>query len=188
MTNLSKTRFLALTVVCAGLNLGIGFVVATLKLPFYLDSIGTVLATTLGGVWAGIACGLLAVLVGSAYTPTLWAYAGTAVVIAVYVALARRAAYLQRLLPTVLLGLGLGVVTAIASAPVTAYLWKGVSLSGADALTTFFSATGKTLIDSVLLGGLSTDPVDKLVTSLVVFALLRQVPRNWLDQKPTARK
>lgn len=183
MTELSKTRFLALVVVCAGLNLGIGFVVATLKLPFYLDSIGTVLATVLGGIWAGIACGLLAVLVGSAYTPTLWAYGGTAIVIAAYVSLARRIGYLSSWLPTILLGLGLGVVTAIASAPVTTYIWKGVSISGADALTSFFSATGRTLLDSVLLGGLSSDPIDKLITSLVALSILRGVPKKWHEVK-----
>jgi energy-coupling factor transport system substrate-specific component len=183
MTDLSKTRFLAIVVVCAGLNLGIGFVVATLKLPFYLDSIGTVLATMIGGIWVGIACGLLSVLVGSAYTPTLWAYGGTAIVIAVYVSVVRRAGYLRSWIPTILFGLGLGVITAITSAPVTTYVWKGVSISGADALTSFFSATGKTLLDSVLLGGLSSDPIDKLITSLVAFSILRGVPKKWFERK-----
>ena len=188
MTSVAKTKFLALIVVCAGLNLGIGFIVSTVKLPFYLDSVGTVLATMLGGVWAGIACGLLAVLIGSAYTPTLWAYAGTAVAIAVYVSVVSHAGYLRRLLPTILLGLGMGVITAIVSAPVTTYLWKGVSLSGADALTAFFSATGETLVNSVVLGGLSTDPIDKLVTSLVAFTLLRRIPQKWFDQSPMVKK
>src|SRR5579862_1655563 len=35
--SMSKTRFLALVVVCAALNIGIGSTVATLKLPFFLD-------------------------------------------------------------------------------------------------------------------------------------------------------
>jgi len=185
MTTLSRTKFLALVVVCACLNLGTGFVVATIRLPFYLDSIGTVLATMLGGVWAGIACGLLSVLVGTAYTPTLWAYAGTTVAIAGYVAAVRRVGYLQRLIPTVFLGLGLGVVSAIVSAPVTTFVWKGVSFSGADAITAFFSATGETLLNSVVLGGIATDPVDKLVTSLVVLAVLRRLPKKWFE-KPQA--
>jgi len=172
MKHLSEWRFVALIVVCIGVNLGIGFVVTAVKLPFYLDSIGTVLATGLGGLWAGMACGLLSMIVGSTYTPTLWAYAGTVVAIALYVWLVLPFGYLSRLLPTLLFGLGLGVVCAIASAPVTAYVWKGVSWSGADALTAFFSAQGQTLLISVLLGALVTDPVDKLLTSLVAFAAL----------------
>jgi energy-coupling factor transport system substrate-specific component len=177
------SKFLALVVVGAGLNLGIGFIVATIKLPFYLDSIGTVLATALGGVWAGVFCGLLAVIAGSAYTPTLWAYAGTAIIIAAYVSVVRRVGYLDRILPTLVGGFGLGIVTAITSAPVTTYIWKGVSLSGADALTSFFSATGQTLFDSVIFGGLSTDPIDKVITSIVAFSLLRRIPKHWFLKK-----
>ncbi len=71
MKHLSKRLLLARIVICVGLNLGIGFIVATMKLPFYLDSVGTVLATALGGLWSGIICGLLSVIIGSAYTPTL---------------------------------------------------------------------------------------------------------------------
>lgn len=169
---------LALVVVCAALNLGLGFLVAAVKLPFYLDSIGTVLATAIGGLPIGVATGLLSVVVGSTYTPTLWAYAGTAVAVAIYVSAVRRLGYLDSWLPTFFGGLGLGVLSAILSAPVTAYLWGGVSLAGADFVTAYFKAVGQTLLDSVILGGLATDPVDKIVTSLVAFAVLQRVPSS----------
>ncbi len=185
MKHLSKRRLLALIVICVGLNLGIGFIVATMKLPFYLDSIGTVLAMALGGLWSGIACGLLSVIVGSVYTPTLWAYAGTMLVIALYVVLARPLGYLGRLLPTALFGVGLGVVCAIISAPVTTYIWKGVSLFGTDPVTAFFMAKTGSLLIGVLLGGLVIDPMDKLLTSLVAFFLLRSIPARILTKSTT---
>jgi energy-coupling factor transport system substrate-specific component len=178
MKHVSKWRPLILLVVCVAFNLGIGFIVATMKAPLYLDSIGTVLAAALGGLWAGIACGVISVIVGSVYTPTLWAYAGTMVAIALYVTLVRPFGYLTRLLPTALFGIGLGVVCVIVSSPVTTYIWKGASLSGADAVTTFFSAKGATLLVSVILTGLAVDPIDKLVTSLIAFAIIGRVPRN----------
>jgi energy-coupling factor transport system substrate-specific component len=175
----SKTRFIALVAICVCLNLGLGFLVSVLRLPLYLDSIGTVLATALGGLWTGILSGVLSVIIGSAYTPTLWAYAGTMSAIAVYASFGRPFGYLTKPLPTVVFGVGLGVVCAVISAPVTAYVWKGVSLSGTDAVTTFFSAKGGSLLMGVILGGLVTDPIDKLVTSFVVFALLRAVPAQF---------
>jgi energy-coupling factor transport system substrate-specific component len=178
MNHLSKPRLLALAVVCVALNLGIGFIVTTIKAPLYLDSIGSVLATALGGLWVGIACGVLSVIIASAYIPTLWAYAGTMIVIAVYVSLVRPFGYLSRLLPTALFGIVLGVVCAVVSSPVTTYLWKGMSLSGADAVTTFFSAKGATLLVSVILTGLAVDPIDKLVTSLIAFVIIGCGPRN----------
>ncbi len=174
MKHFFELRNLALVVICVALNLGIGLIVSKLKLPIYLDSIGTVLATGIGGLWAGIICGLVSVLVGSVFTPTLWAYAGTMIVIALYVALVRPFGYLTKFVPTALFGIGLGIVCAIVSAPVTTYIWNGVPLSGTDAVTAFFSMKGMTLLVSVILGNLATDPIDKLITSLVAFAIMTQ--------------
>lgn len=175
----STPEYLALIVVCISLNLGIGFIVSALKLPFYLDSIGTILATCLGGPLVGIATGVLSVLIGSIYTPTLWAYALTAVSIALFTWLAMRLGYQRTIIATIIGGLCLGVVSAIISAPITTYLFGGVSLAGADAVTAFFSAMGQTLLNSVILGGLATDPIDKLFTSIIVFILLKRIPRSW---------
>lgn len=178
-SNISQAKFLTLIVVCAAINLSIGFVVATLKLPFYLDSVGTVLATALGGFLPGMACGIVSVLIGSIYTPTLWAYMPTAITIAFCVSVFTRYGYLYKWLPTVIFSLLLGVASAIVSAPITTYVWKGVSFAGTDALTGFFSATGQTLLESVVLGGLSTDPIDKLFTSIIAFFILFRIPKTW---------
>lgn len=169
---------LALMAVSIALNLGVGFVVSAAKLPFYLDSIGTLLATALGGLSIGLVVGVLSVLIGSLYVPTLWAYAVTAIAIAIFTHLAMKQGFLRRLGPTVFWGLLLGVVTAICSAPVTTYVWKGVSLAGADAITAFLLATGQTILESVALSGLATDPLDKMVTGLIAMALLRRTPKS----------
>jgi energy-coupling factor transport system substrate-specific component len=182
MKHFFEWRNLALVLICIVLNLGIGLIVTTLKLPIYLDSVGTVLATALGGLWSGIICGILSVVVGSFFTPTLWAYAGTMVMIAIYVSVVRAFGYLNKLLPTALFGIGLGILCAIVSAPVTTYIWKGASLSGTDAVTAFFSAKGMTLLVSVILGNLATDPIDKLITSLVAFAIVLRVPGGLLAE------
>jgi energy-coupling factor transport system substrate-specific component len=186
MQQISGLRILVLVAVSVGLNLGIGFIVTAMKLPLYLDSVGTVVATAVGGLWSGLICGILSVIIGSAYTPTLWAYAGTMMMIAVYVSLVRPMGYLERLLPTVLLGIGLGVLCAVVSAPVTTYLWKGVSLSGTDSLTAFFSAKGMTLLVSVILANLATDPIDKLVTSLAALALLSRISSQFSPKSTMA--
>lgn len=169
---------LAVIAVCIAVNLGIGFVVSALKLPFFLDSIGTLLATAIGGLAVGMIVGVLTVLIGSLYIPTLWAYALTAIAIAVYTHWTMKAGFLRRLAPTALWGVGLGVVAAVFSAPVTAYVWKGVSLAGPDAIAAFLLATGNTILESVAAASLATDPIDKLVTALIAFALIRRLPSS----------
>jgi energy-coupling factor transport system substrate-specific component len=180
--SLSKTRFLALVVVCAALNIGIGSAVAALKLPFFLDSIGTLVATSLGGLGAGLVTALLGTTLGTAVAPSVWAYSGTAIAIALYARLLRPAGFLRKPLPTIFFGLLLGVVTAILSAPVTAFVFQGVTLSGADALVPFLVATGHQMLASTALSGLSNDPIDKLVTSLIAYALLSRVPSVWMAE------
>lgn len=173
---------------CASLNVGIGAIVGIVKLPIYLDSIGTFIAAALGGWLYGSIVGVLAVVIAAvAITPTAPAYAGTAIVIALCVSILVRYKFLKSLPITIVGGLIVGIFTAIVSAPVTTYLYGGVSLAGADALTAFFKAMGNTLIESVILGGLATDPIDKLVTSLIALSLLRALPKRLYQRFPNGK-
>src|SRR3972149_5871880 len=58
-----STSVLALMPVAIAINIAVGALVVTLKLPIYLDSIGTVLVGVLAGPWAGALTGLLANLI-----------------------------------------------------------------------------------------------------------------------------
>ena len=173
---LFTSKNLAIVVICIMLNLGIGFVVAAIKLPFYLDSIGTILATFLLGPVLGVIVGCATVLLGAIYTPTLPAYIGTAIVIVLYVNIAMKFGYLKKIIPTIIGGVLLGIISAIVSAPVTAFVYGGVSFAGADFITSFFRATGNSILESVIYGGLSSDPIDKLLTSVIVFLLIQRIP------------
>jgi len=58
-----STATLALMAVAIGINIAVGAIVVVLRLPIYLDSIGTVLVGVLAGPWAGALTGLLANLI-----------------------------------------------------------------------------------------------------------------------------
>ena len=88
---------------CAALNVGIGAIVGIVKLPIYLDSIGTFIAAALGGWLYGATVGIIAVLIAAvAITPTSPAYAGTAIVIAICVSILVRYRFLKSLLVTII--------------------------------------------------------------------------------------
>ena len=172
-----------LTITFALLNIVSATVVSFLKLPLYLDSVGTILGTYLLGLKYGIA---IAILTNTTLTfiasPTYFSYIGTAVIIAVIVHFLRRINYLKALIPTIIGGVIIGIVAAIVSAPVTAYLYGGVSLSGTDAFIVFFKQIGYNILQSVILGGLATDPVDKVVSSLIAYYILKNLPNNFLSK------
>ncbi len=60
-----STATLALIPVAIAINLAIGAVVVALRLPIYLDSVGTVLVGALAGPWAGALTGILSNLIWS---------------------------------------------------------------------------------------------------------------------------
>jgi energy-coupling factor transport system substrate-specific component len=170
---------------CAALNVGVGFLVQAVKLPIYLDSIGTIIATALLGITGGIAAGLTGIVFLALFTaPNAIAYSGTVVVIAIVAQGLMRIGYLRTWWATLLGGVAIGIAAAVVSAPVTTYLFGGVSLAGADAITAFIRATGATLQQSVLLGGLATDPVDKVLVSVLAMLMLRSLPANVRSRYP----
>ena len=60
-----STATLALMPVAIAINIAVGSIIVALRLPIYLDSIGTVLVGALAGPWAGALTGLLANLIWS---------------------------------------------------------------------------------------------------------------------------
>ena len=173
----------------AALNVSIGYFVNILKLPLYLDSIGTILISVLCGWRYGIVVGLSALIIMTlTAVPTVFAYAGTVIVIAFVSTAFARVGFLKSVKITVLGGLIIGLASAMASVPVTTFLYGGVSLAGSDAITTLFKATGMPVWKSVLFGSLVTDPIDKLVTSLICLTLVRSLPSHILERLSSNNK
>ena len=63
------TRTIVLIPIAIAINIAIGELVVRLKLPIYLDSIGTVLVGAIAGPWAGALTGALANLIWGLFNP-----------------------------------------------------------------------------------------------------------------------
>jgi uncharacterized membrane protein len=64
-----STRTLVLIPIAIAINIAIGELVVRLKLPVYLDSIGTVLVGAIAGPWAGALTGALTNLIWGLFNP-----------------------------------------------------------------------------------------------------------------------
>src|SRR5919197_331840 len=85
------TLALALIPRAVALNLALGAVVAALKLPIFLDSVGTILVAALAGPWAGVLTGAISdVVLGILSSPTFFAFIPVAAVIGALAGLAAR--------------------------------------------------------------------------------------------------
>lgn len=111
MARLSSTA-LALIPLAIAINIAIGQLVTVLKLPVYLDSIGTVLVGALIGPWAGLITGVLSNLIWTLLgnSVMIW-FAPVAGVIGLLAGFAGRAGLFQRPSPRWLSAVIVGVFT-----------------------------------------------------------------------------
>jgi energy-coupling factor transport system substrate-specific component len=156
--------------------------VHVIKLPIYLDAVGTILAVILLGPVSAIIVGVLSfVLAAAIISPVYVWFVGTQTVLALVVyALARQARIFSSVWRIVPSGILLGVITGIVSAPVIVMLFGGVSGSGRDLVTAAVMATGERIVTSVLLSGAASEPLDKVLQLLIAFFVLRSLPKRAL--------
>ena len=81
-----------------------------------------------------------------------------------------------------------GVVSALISAPIAAYVFGGVTGSGTDLLVAAFQQAGSDLITAVTQQGLLSDPIDKTITFFVVFVLLQSLSRRSIARFPQGER
>src|SRR5450759_2531949 len=138
-----------------GLNLVMGWIASSIKLPIYLDSIGITLAAILAGPWVAVAVGVGTTLLGTVlFSPVLWAFSGTAALIGLTSAVLAERGFYVKWWRAIVAGLVIAIVAAASSAPVSAIVFGGATAGGVDAVTLFFRSAGNSLMKSVFLSGL----------------------------------
>lgn len=178
------TKQLALMGMLIALNVAIGGIVHVIKLPIFLDAIGTVLAVLLLGWEAGIVVGVLSFLVAAVViNPVYIWFIGTQAVIAIFIyLLAAKLASFKSLPRVIATGISLGIVAGIVSAPIIVIVFGGVAGSGRDLITAGLLSTGQQIYKAVLLSGAASEPVDKLIQVLTAFFVLKSLPKKVLEQ------
>jgi energy-coupling factor transport system substrate-specific component len=192
---LTTPRLIAIAL-CAALNFCIGSIVYLIKLPIYLDSIGTILCALLlapdrraGFVCAWIAGALSIVLSALLLNPFVLWFELTDVAIALFstFVIARAAdIFRARPLPAafaariLVYGIATGIIAAIVSAPVVVYLFGGVTGSGSAFLVAFFLKAGQQLMSAAIMSGMAAEPIDKTLQVLFAALLYRATPNEFL--------
>lgn len=170
------------------LNLTLGVLVAGLKVPLYLDSLGTVLVGALAGPWPGMLCGFLGVALLGITSPTALAFAPVGAVLGlVSGGLAYFGAF-RRLATAVLAGAFAGIVGATLAAPIAVKMFGGLTGGGTDLVIALFRAHGLSAWQAALAQSLIVDSFDKALAFGLVFLFLRDAPSRILGVFPMATK
>jgi PAS domain S-box-containing protein len=183
----SQSLAAGLVLVAAGVaaNVLLGQLVRNVfRLPIFLDSIGTIFVGALAGPLAGAATGVISNVVwGLVFAdPTIIPYSLTAACVGLAAWYAASRGAFRSPLWAATAGLATGVLAALVSAPISAYLTRGVTASGNDYLLQLLAGTSDNILQAATLRGFLADPLDKLLSFLAVWLLLRLVPERW--QRP----
>ena len=185
MSNIFKTKLNAACIVlipaCIGINYLGKLFASVLKLPLWLDSIGTCIGAVLGGPIIGAVCGAANNLIYGFTTgdSITLVYALTSLGIGVSVGIMARLGRMKKLSGAVLTACVAGFVAVLISTPLNILFWGGTTgnLWG-DAVFAWSQASGLPVALGSFLDEVIVDVPDKLITLLIVFAIIKGLPKK----------
>jgi len=181
------TLTLTLMAVAIVLNIVLGQVVSLLKLPIFLDSIGTVLVGLLAGPWAGGLTGLLSNLIwGLISDPVSAAFAPVAMIIGIAAGLCAKYGLFKQWWQAIISGAIITLALSIIAIPIRVYMFGGVTGSGADFITAYLLATGRDLFSAVIITVITDNLIDKVVTALLAWGIVKGLPKRFISRFPRA--
>jgi energy-coupling factor transport system substrate-specific component len=172
-----STVTLALIAFAIVLNMAIGQLVSLLKLPIFLDSIGTILVGILAGPLAGGLTGLLTNLIwGLISSPVAAAFAPVAMAIGIVAGLCAQYGLFKTWWQVIIAAVIITIFNAIVAVPIRLYMFGGITGSGADFMTAYMLALGKDLFGSVVVTVFTSNLLDKVVTALLAWGIVKALP------------
>lgn len=151
-----------------------------LKLPLWIDAIGTALASMLAGPIVGAIVGIVNnVVYGFTTSPVSFVYAITSAVIGLAVGIMAYNGWISNIGKAVVLGLVVGFIAAIVSTPLNIIFWEGTTGNvWGDALFATMLAKDMPLWLASFADSIVVDVPDKVVTVLLSFLIFKGLPKN----------
>lgn len=175
-----NTASLVLIPAAVGINYIGKLFAGALKLPLWLDSIGTILGATLAGPIVGALCGAINnIIYGFTLDPVSFIYAISSTVIGIVAGILAYKGKMNTFLKTLLAGFIIAVVSTVVSTPINLALYGGQTgnLWG-DALYTICIAHHFPVWISSALDEFVVDIPDKIAVTLIAFGIFKALPKK----------
>ena len=175
---------LAMIPICLAINYVGAQIAIALKLPMYLDVIGSIMMGAICGPIPGVVLGALSSAINSLSEPTAIAYIPVTVACGLVAGLLGKAGFMKQLWKSLIAGFVLAVAAVAISSPITAFLYGGISGTGNDVIVLGLQAAGMGLLPATLIATLITEFFDKLLSCWVVFFVVKALSDRQLSKFP----
>ena len=179
-----STKSLVLIPIAVGINLIGGTLSSTLKLPLFLDMIGTTVIACLSGPWVAALCGLLTnVFLALVANPVYLPYALSSVLCGLVIGYMVKAGLFKRIWGVVLVWLACALVNTMTASLITVLVYGGATgVNGTSILTAALVVAVKNIVISVLSSSMLENLIDKGITVLIAYVIVRRIPKRFLSQ------
>ena len=179
-----KGDFNLITILIIPIAIAINFIcgnlVLTLKLPLYLDSIGTFLVAILAGPWVGALTGLLSIAINSIADPSLLPFSLIAGVLGLVTGILARKGMFTKLWKFIVSAIIASVIAVIISVIVSYVFFGGFDTSGNSIMIAGMISAGIPFWPAQLIGNFISEVPDKFLSLLVPFLVVRGLSDRYL--------
>ena len=174
-SNTFKITIMSIAVV---INIVGAFIATTLKLPIFIDTIGTFLSAFLFGPVGGMSTGMVTSLInGLTFDP----YSLYFIPVQAIIGLMAGICYKKNLFKGKFLILGIIITTVMGSTVaslISAFVFGGITSSGTSFIVMYLKEAGVNIVTSVFSTQIIFDLIDKGITVLLVLTILKALPAN----------
>ena len=173
--NNKKIIFIGLAI---AINLVGGFIALTLKLPIYIDTIGTILVSILFGPISGaMVGGLSSIFNAVTFDPISFYFMPVQIIVGLSTGMLFKEQKFKGVKSIISIIL-VTVLGSAAAAVIASFVFEGVTSSGSSILVAILKNSGMSIITSVFSTQIFTDLLDKAVSFGVVFTIIKMLPVN----------
>ncbi|MGG3283151.1 ECF transporter S component [Paenibacillus solani] len=179
-----STKSMVLIPIAVGINLIGGTLCSTLKLPLFLDMIGTVLIACLAGPWVAALCGLATNLFLSIVTnPVFLPFSIVSVLCGLVTGYLVKAGFFKNVFGAVITWLACTLTNAVSAAFITIFIYGGATgINSSSLFTAALIATTKEIMLSVFSTSILENLIDKGIVFLIAYWLVKKIPRRFSSQ------
>jgi energy-coupling factor transport system substrate-specific component len=183
-----KTDFSLLARLLIPIAVAINFVggqlAVALKLPFYLDTIGTILVAMFCGPWVGALAGLVTNLVLGITNPVFFPYAIVNVALGLVTGFLARKNFFSVWWKWVISIICMSVISILTAAPITVLLFGGITGSGTSLITMTMVAAGTNIWQAFFSTEIVFTALDRIISIVLTWLVIKVMPSRTLVKFP----
>lgn len=166
--------------VAVAINFAGSLIVSSLKLPLFLDAIGTVFISLIAGPWVGAVTAIITSIATGGFNPVNLAFLPVGILIAVVIGNLTKLKIKNIVVKIILLILSLTITTVISNTVITILVYKGITPDGTGFVASSLIKLGFGEVFSVIMATFVSEIMDKSLTTIIAVLIAKSMSDRYL--------